>query len=112
MTQTDGSVSDLLPHRAPMVMIDALVDCDEQSATATKTFANGDYGLDGDSVLATASVTPGNGCCGVGSICTFSPLINPPGISVTPATLSISGGSLGALVNVLERRSRSRGRRL
>lgn len=48
-----------------------------------------------DSVLPTASVTPGNGCCGVGSICTFTPLINPPPpSSVVPASLAISGGSL------------------
>lgn len=48
-----------------------------------------------DSVLATASVTPGNGCCGVGSTCTFTPLFNPPPPSdVIPATLSISGGTL------------------
>ena len=46
-------------------------------------------------ILATASVTPGDGCCGAGSTCTFTPLFNPPPPSdVTPATLSISGGTL------------------
>ena len=51
---------------------------------------------DFDSIYPTASVTPGNGCCGAGSICTYTPLFNPPPPSdVTPATLSISGGTLG-----------------
>lgn len=45
--------------------------------------------------LATAGVTPGDGCCGAGSTCTFTPLFNPPPPSdVIPATLSISGGTL------------------
>ncbi len=47
-----------------------------------------------ETVLATASATPGNGCCGGGSICTFTPLLNLPGSSVVPATLTISGGTL------------------
>lgn len=48
-----------------------------------------------NSIFATASVTPGNDCCGSGSTCTFTPLFNPPPPSdVTPATLAISGGSL------------------
>ena len=47
-----------------------------------------------DTVLPTASVTPGNGCCGALSICTFTPLINPPMDATIPATLSVSGGSL------------------
>ncbi len=47
-----------------------------------------------DSVLATASATPGNGCCGAGSICTFTPLFNPPLDSVIPAQVAISGGIL------------------
>ena len=46
-------------------------------------------------IMPTASVAPGDGCCGAGSICTFTPLFNPPPPGdVTPATLSISGGTL------------------
>ncbi len=46
-------------------------------------------------VLPTATTTPGNGLCGLGSTSTFVPLINPPAPSDTiPATLTIEGGSL------------------
>ncbi|MEM7584608.1 MAG: hypothetical protein AAF560_14555, partial [Acidobacteriota bacterium] len=45
-----------------------------------------------DTVTQTASVTPANGCCGAGSICSFTPLIM--GTNVIPATLSISNGTL------------------
>ncbi len=46
-------------------------------------------------VIHTASVTPGNGCCGAGSICSFTPIfIPPPPSSVVPATLTISDGVL------------------
>ena len=46
-------------------------------------------------IMPTASVTPGNGCCGAGSICTFTPLISlPPPDDTIPATLMISGGNL------------------
>ena len=47
-----------------------------------------------DSVLATASVTPGDDCCGAGSTCTFTPLIDIPLFSFVPANIAISGGSL------------------
>ena len=46
-------------------------------------------------VLQTASMTPGNGACGAGSIITFTPLINPlPPASSIPATIAVSGATL------------------
>ncbi len=49
-------------------------------------------------VLPTASVTPGNDCCGAGSTCTFTPLFNPNPpcnpCDAIPGRLNISGGSL------------------
>lgn len=42
-----------------------------------------------------ASVTPGNDCCGAGSTCMFTPLTNPPPpSSSTPSTLTITDGVL------------------
>jgi 3-hydroxymyristoyl/3-hydroxydecanoyl-(acyl carrier protein) dehydratase len=49
-------LAELIPHRPPMVMIDALVACTERSATAVKTFREGDYGLEGEFVLEPALV--------------------------------------------------------
>jgi predicted hotdog family 3-hydroxylacyl-ACP dehydratase len=43
-------INQLLPHREPMIMIDALVHIESDSATAIKTFSAGDYGLDGQYV--------------------------------------------------------------
>ena len=46
-------------------------------------------------LFKTASVLPGNDCCGDGSICTFSPFINPGSDSnVIPAQLAVTGGFL------------------
>jgi predicted hotdog family 3-hydroxylacyl-ACP dehydratase len=46
----------LIPHRPPMVMIDALVRCDAAGAVATKTFVEGSYGVDGHRVLEPALI--------------------------------------------------------
>ncbi len=46
----------LLPHRPPMLMIDALVAIDDRSATAAKTFRSGAYGTDGDRVAEVALI--------------------------------------------------------
>lgn len=47
------------------------------------------------SILPTASVTPGNDCCGSGSSCSFTPLVNPPPPSdVIPATFTLTAGTL------------------
>ncbi len=49
-----------------------------------------------DNILPTASVTPGDGCCGIGSTCTFTPLSNPAGpSSAVPAQFELAGGTLG-----------------
>lgn len=50
-----------------------------------------------ESVLPTASATPGDGCCGAGSSCTFTPLNNPlPPNTGTPARFAVSNASLAA----------------
>lgn len=46
-----SEVEQLLPHREPMLMIESLVRVESDSATATKTFSSGDYGLEGRYVL-------------------------------------------------------------
>ena len=48
-------------------------------------------------IIETASVTPVNGDCGVGSVFAFTPLFDPGGLSdIIPSTLSLSGGSIPA----------------
>ncbi|MCG8458829.1 MAG: DUF11 domain-containing protein, partial [Holophagales bacterium] len=51
-----------------------------------------------ENILGTASVTPGNGCCGAGSTCTFTPIFSPvppcDPCDAIPARLTISGGNL------------------
>lgn len=49
-------LAELIPHRPPMVMIDALTGGSERGATAVKTFREGDYGLDGEEVLEPALI--------------------------------------------------------
>lgn len=39
-------MSEILPHRAPMVWIDAIIECDDESATSTKVFSGDDYGAE------------------------------------------------------------------
>ena len=46
-----------------------------------------------DSIMPTASLTPGNDCCGIGSTCTFTPLIDDPNGTI-PARFSLTGGTL------------------
>ena len=41
----NSKIEQLLPHRPPMIMIDSIVQFDEDSATATKTFTSGEYGV-------------------------------------------------------------------
>jgi len=52
----DEALSAILPHRPPMVMIDALVRCEGDSAEAAKTFAAGGYGSEGGIVLEAALI--------------------------------------------------------
>jgi predicted hotdog family 3-hydroxylacyl-ACP dehydratase len=49
-------LAEILPHRAPMVLIDALVHCDADSAVAEKTFAPESYGADGGQVAEAALI--------------------------------------------------------
>ena len=49
-------LNSILPHRAPMVMIDELIHCGDAAATAVKTFKRGDYGTTGGRVLEPALV--------------------------------------------------------
>ena len=51
-----AELADLLPHRPPMVMIDAVVKCGAHCARATKRFTEGSYGLDGDHVTEPALI--------------------------------------------------------
>lgn len=49
-------IEDLIPHRAPMVMVDELVSTSPDGCVARKTFRPGDYGLDGETVSEPAIV--------------------------------------------------------
>src|SRR5437016_4934296 len=46
----------LLPHRAPMLFIDELVDCTDTTATATAEFGADHFAVSGGTVLDTALV--------------------------------------------------------
>ncbi len=46
----------LIPHRPPMRWINALTDCTDTTATATASFAEGDFAVAGGKVLETALV--------------------------------------------------------
>ncbi len=52
----DIPVSELLPHRPPVVLIDALLEASETGAVASKTFRAGDYGLSGQLVCEPALI--------------------------------------------------------
>jgi predicted hotdog family 3-hydroxylacyl-ACP dehydratase len=52
----DNELAQLLPHRPPMVMIDRLISCGDDTATAAKTFEPGGYGTEGDRVPAPALI--------------------------------------------------------
>ena len=49
-------ITALIPHRPPMLMIDALKRCDADSAVATKTFRAGSYGLHDGRVIEAALI--------------------------------------------------------
>ncbi len=44
------AVTELIPHRPPMRLLDRLLQADSEEALAVKTFRENDYGLDGDVV--------------------------------------------------------------
>jgi predicted hotdog family 3-hydroxylacyl-ACP dehydratase len=50
------AVTDLIPHRPPMLLIDRLLQADSQRALASKTFRENDYGLDGQVVSEAALI--------------------------------------------------------
>lgn len=50
------AIEKLLPHRAPMRFIDALIGCTETTATATACFRAGDFAVANGVVLETALV--------------------------------------------------------
>ncbi|HAH31195.1 MAG TPA: hypothetical protein DCL44_02655 [Elusimicrobia bacterium] len=52
----DIPVQELLPHRWPAIMIDALLEACPERGVAAKTFRRQDYGLDGDAVCESALV--------------------------------------------------------
>jgi len=52
----DETLADILPHRPPMVMIDALVRAEGDLATAVKTFDRESYGAEGGRVLESALI--------------------------------------------------------
>jgi 3-hydroxymyristoyl/3-hydroxydecanoyl-(acyl carrier protein) dehydratase len=52
----DMPIQELLPHRWPAVMIDALLEASPEGGAAAKTFRRQDYGLDGELVCETALV--------------------------------------------------------
>ena len=56
--QTDmpDAIESLLPHRAPMRFIDALIDCSETTATATTTFDANHFAVADGFVLESALV--------------------------------------------------------
>jgi 3-hydroxyacyl-[acyl-carrier-protein] dehydratase len=52
----NAAVEQLIPHRAPMRWIDALVECTETTAVATATFGAGHFAVENGEVLETALV--------------------------------------------------------
>jgi len=50
------TLENLLPHRAPMLWIEALTRCTETEATATATFREADFAIGNGAVLETALV--------------------------------------------------------
>jgi predicted hotdog family 3-hydroxylacyl-ACP dehydratase len=49
-------IESLLPHRTPLRWIDALIACDETTATATATFPPGHFAVSGQGVIEIALV--------------------------------------------------------
>ena len=52
----NAAIEQLLPHRAPMRWIDALVECTETTAVATATFSAEHFAVENGAVLETALV--------------------------------------------------------
>jgi len=50
------ALENLLPHRAPILWIDALTRCTDTEATATANFQEGDFAVGNGSLLETALV--------------------------------------------------------
>ena len=50
------AVEQLIPHRAPMRFIDALVECSDATAAATATFRTGDFAVVDGNILESALV--------------------------------------------------------
>ncbi|MHC5054335.1 MAG: hypothetical protein ACYTKD_06420 [Planctomycetota bacterium] len=50
------AIEDIIPHRHPIVMVDALIEASDDGGVGAKTFREGDYGLDGEKVMETALV--------------------------------------------------------
>lgn len=48
------NLTEVMPHRPPLLLLDAIVKWDEDSACSEKTFRDGDYGLDNGNVLESA----------------------------------------------------------
>lgn len=51
-----AAIEELLPHRAPMRWVDALLDCTETTATATTRFTTEHFAVAGGHVIETALV--------------------------------------------------------
>lgn len=50
------SIEQLIPHRAPMRWVDALIDCTDTTATATTIFTSNHFAVANRTVIATALV--------------------------------------------------------
>jgi predicted hotdog family 3-hydroxylacyl-ACP dehydratase len=48
------ALEQLIPHRAPMLLIDRLIKADSSFALAEKTFTNNDYGVENGTILEVA----------------------------------------------------------
>ncbi len=53
---TPADIENLIPHRAPMRFINALIHCDEKTATATANFSENDFCVADGKVIETALV--------------------------------------------------------
>lgn len=51
-----AAIETLIPHRAPMLFIDALIDCTDTTATATAQFCTGHFAAANGAVVETALV--------------------------------------------------------
>ena len=51
-----AAIENLIPHRAPMRFINALIACDEKTATATACFSGNDFAVTDGKVIESALV--------------------------------------------------------